>query len=88
MAHRRPFLGHLVLYELLLQLASDGGAGQGHLAQVPVVPEQEVLANLSIVGEVELGVLVVEVIVDIEDVGHRPGKRGGLFEAARRVQGQ
>src|SRR5438477_220283 len=37
-AHRRPLVGHLVLAELILDLAPDGGVQQRHLAEVAVVP--------------------------------------------------
>ena len=50
------------------------------------MPEQEVLADPPVVGEVELRMLFLEVVVDVDDVGDRPGQGQRLLEAGARVQ--
>ena len=45
------------------------------------MPEQERLADPAVVAEVELGMVFFQIVVDVDDVGHRPGQRQRLFEA-------
>jgi len=75
-----------VLAELFLDLPGDGGVDQGHLAEVPVGPEQEVLAHPPVIGEVELGMFFLKVVVDVDDVRHGAGQRQGLLEAGAGVE--
>src|SRR5207248_7189086 len=58
----------------------DGGVDQRHLAQVAVVPEQEHLADPAVVAQVESGIDLLEVVVDIDDVSHGPRQGQGLLE--------